>query len=383
LLQADKENGMISRADHERWIAERMRHIESSGIRKVFELARSLKDPVNLSIGQPDFDVPESIKAAAHAAIESGANAYTVTQGIPELRAKIQADIHARYRQADREVFVTSGTSGGLTVALCSTVNPGDEVIVFDPYFVMYPHLVSLAGGKTVLIDSYPDFSIDVDRVRAALTPRTKAILVNSPANPTGRVHPREVLRDLAKLAADHGVLLMSDEVYRVFCYDQPFVSPAEFNEDVLVFDGFSKAYGMTGWRLGFAHGPRRLIQEMIKLQQFTFVCAPSMVQHAGVAAWDYDSSHIVADYRRKRDRIYEGLKDRYELVRPEGAFYAFPKAPHGSGSEFVAEAIRNNLLLIPGTVFSSLDTHFRLSYAADERTLDRGIDILNRVAST
>jgi aspartate/methionine/tyrosine aminotransferase len=372
---------MVYRNDHEHWIAERMRHIESSGIRKVFELARSLRDPVNLSIGQPDFDVPEPIKAAAHAAIDSGANAYTVTQGIPELRDKIRTDIHTRYRHADREVFLTSGTSGGLMLALCCTVNPGDEVIVFDPYFVMYPHLVTLAGGTTVFLDTYPDFAIDVDRVRAALTPRTKAILVNSPANPTGRVHPRDVLHDLAKLAAERGVLLMSDEVYRVFCYDQPFVSPAEFNEDVLVFDGFSKAYGMTGWRLGFAHGPRRLIQEMIKLQQFTFVCAPSMVQHAGIAAWDYDVSRIVADYRHKRDRIYEGLKDRYELVRPEGAFYAFPKAPRGLGSEFVAEAIRNNLLLIPGNVFSKRDTHFRLSYAADERTLDRGIEILNRIA--
>jgi aminotransferase len=220
-----------------------------------------------------------------------------------------------------------------------------------------------------------------VDRVRAALTPRTKAILVNSPANPTGRLHSREVLRDLAKLASEHGILLMSDEVYRVFCYDQPFASPAEFNEDVLVFDGFSKAYGMTGWRLGFAHGPRRLIQEMMKLQQFTFVCAPSMVQHAGVAAWDYDVSAIVADYRRKRDRIYAGLKDRYELVQPEGAFYAFPKAPRGSGSEFVTEAIRNNLLLIPGNVFSKRDTHFRLSYAAEDQILDRGIEILNRIA--
>jgi aspartate/methionine/tyrosine aminotransferase len=120
----------------------------------------------------------------------------------------------------------------------------------------------------------------------------------------------------------------------------------------------------------------------MIKLQQFSFVCAPSMVQHAGVAAWDYDVSAIVADYRRKRDRIYEGLKDRYELVRPEGAFYAFPKSPHGSGSEFVAEAIRNNLLLIPGNVFSKRDSHFRLSYAADERTLERGIEILNRIAA-
>jgi aspartate/methionine/tyrosine aminotransferase len=367
----------------ERWIAERMRHIESSGIRKVFELARSLKDPVNLSIGQPDFDVPEPIKAAAHAAIDRGPNAYTLTQGIPELRDKIRADIQARYRHADREVFITSGTSGGLTVALCCIVNPGDEVIVFDPYFVMYPHLVTLAGGSLVPIDTYPDFSIDVDRVRAALTPRTKAIVVNSPGNPTGRVHSREVLRDLATLAAERGVLLLSDEVYRVFCYDQPFVSPAEFNEDVVVFDGFSKAYGMTGWRLGFAHGPKRLIQEMIKLQQFTFVCAPSMVQQAGLAAWDYDVSHIVADYRRKRDRIYEGLKNRYELVRPEGAFYAFPKAPRGSGSDFVAEAIRNNLLLIPGSVFSKHDTHFRLSYAADERTLDRGIEILNRIVQT
>ena len=371
---------MTPRPDHERWIAERMRHIESSGIRKVFELARSLKDPVNLSIGQPDFDVPESIKDAAHAAIERGANAYTVTQGISELRAKIQADVLLRYRHADRETFITSGTSGGLLLALCCTVNPGDEVIVFDPYFVMYPHLITLAGGTTVYVDTYPDFSIHPDRVRAALTPRTKAILVNSPANPTGRVYSREVLRDLANLARERGVLLLSDEVYRVFCYDQPFVSPAEFNEDVIVFDGFSKAYGMTGWRLGFAHGPRRLIEEMIKLQQFSFVCAPSMVQHAGVAAWDYDVSGIVADYRHKRDRIYEGLKDRYELVRPEGAFYAFPKAPHGSGSAFVAEAIRNNLLLIPGNVFSGRDTHFRLSYAADERTLERGIEILNRL---
>lgn len=365
----------------DRWIAERMRHIESSGIRKVFELARSLPDPVNLSIGQPDFDVPEPIKAAAHAAIDRGANGYTVTQGIPELRAKIAADIRARYRHADREVFITSGTSGGLVVALCCTVNPGDEVIVFDPYFVMYPHLVTLAGGKTVLVDTYPDFAIDVDRVRAALTPRTKAILVNSPANPTGAVHSREALRDLARLAGERGVLLISDEIYRAFCYDEPFVSPAEFNEDVVVIDGFSKTYGMTGWRLGFAHGPRRLIEEMSKLQQFTFVCAPSMVQHAGIVAWDYDASGFLADYRRKRDRIWEGLKDRYELARPQGAFYAFPKAPHGSGSAFVAEAIRNNLLVIPGNVFSARDTHFRLSYAADDRTLDRGIDILNRLA--
>jgi aspartate aminotransferase/aminotransferase len=358
-----------------------MHQIESSGIRRVFELARSLKDPVNLSIGQPDFDVPVPIKQAAHVAIDAGANAYTLTQGIPELRAKIGASVRSRYPHPDRELLITSGTSGGLLLALCSTVNPGDEVIVFDPYFVMYPHLITLAGGTAVYVDTYPDFAIDPDRVRAALTPRTKAILFNSPANPTGRMYPREVVRDLALLARERGVLLLSDEVYRVFAYDGPLPSPAEFNEDVLVFDGFSKAYGMTGWRLGFAHGPRRIIEEMTKLQQFSFVCPPSIVQHAGVTAWGWDTSEVAAAYRRKRDKIYEGLRERYELVRPEGAFYAFPRAPHGSGTAFVEEAIRHELLLIPGRVFSRRDTHFRLSYAADERTLERGLEILNRLA--
>jgi aspartate aminotransferase/aminotransferase len=367
--------------EHDRWIADRMRHIDSSGIRKVFELSRSMKDPVNLSIGQPHFDVPDPIKAAAHAAIDRGANAYTVTQGIPELRAKIGDTVRKRYPHPDRELFITSGTSGGLLLALYCTVNPGDEVVVFDPYFVMYPQLVSLAGGKTVFVDTYPDFDIDAEKVRAALTPRTKAIIVNSPANPTGVLHSRDSLRELALLARERRILLLSDEVYSAFAYDAGFSSPAEFNEDVLVFDGFSKAYGMTGWRLGFAHGPRRLIEEMIKLQQFSFVCAPSAIQHAGIAAWDYDISDIIADYRRKRDRIYDGLKARYELVKPGGAFYLFPQAPWGTATEFVAEAICNNLLIIPGNTFSCRDTHFRVSYAADDRTIDRGIEILNRLA--
>jgi aspartate aminotransferase/aminotransferase len=363
------------------WIAERMQRFESSGIRKVFELARKLKNPVNLSIGQPDFDVPEPIKAAAHAAIDRGANGYTVSQGISELRSKIHQDIQKLYPKADRDVFVTSGTSGGLLLALCCTVNPGDEVIVFDPYFVLYPNLVALAGGQAIAIDTYPDFEIDLAKVRAALSPRTKAIIVNSPANPTGKVYSRQCLRELALLAKEHKVLLLSDEIYRVFCYDTPYSSPAEFNDDVLVFDGFSKAYGMTGWRLGYVHGPRRLIDEMIKLQQFSFVCAPSIVQHAGVVAWDYDVSAIVAAYHAKRDRLYNGIKDCFEIVKPCGAFYLFPRAPGGSGAAFVAEAIEHNLLSIPGNVFSRQDGHFRLSYAADDATIDRGIDLLRRLA--
>lgn len=367
---------------HDHWIAERMRSIEVSGIRKVFDLAAHLKDPVNLSIGQPHFPVPAAIKEAAHRAIDADKNGYTVTQGIAELRAKIKADIQARYPgRGDRELFLTSGTSGGLVLALLSVVNPGDEVIFFDPYFVMYPHFIGVAGGVSVVIDTYPTFQIDLDKVRAAITPRTKAIIVNSPGNPTGVVHQRETLRALALLAREKRILLLSDEVYRAFCYDEPFASPLEWNEDAIVFDGFSKTYGMTGWRLGYCHGPRRLIEEMIKLQQFTYVCAPSIVQWAGVAAWDVDVSAIVNDYKQKRDRLVAGLRERFELTRPGGAFYLFAPAPWGTASEFVAEAIRNNLLVIPGNVFSRRDTHFRISYAASDQTLERGIEILNRIA--
>ena len=363
------------------WIAGRMSRIEASWIRKAFEMASAMVDPINLSIGLPDFDVADPVKAAAIDAINGGRNAYTVTQGIPELRGKIQAAVEAEFRHPDREVLVTSGSSGALLLALCCVVNPGDEVIIFDPYFVMYSHLIRVAGGVPVVLDTYPDFRIDVDKVRAAITPRTKAIIVNSPANPTGVVLDRDTLRGVAELAKERNVLLMSDEVYSTFCYDGPFESPLEFNDDVLVFDGFSKAYGMTGWRLGFCHGPRRLVEEMIKLQQFTYVCAPSVVQYAGVAAWDYDVSAIVADYQAKRDRLVDGLKDRYELQAPGGAFYLFPKAPWGTGTEFVSEAIRNNLLVIPGGTFSARDTHFRISYAASDATLERGLDILRRLA--
>jgi aspartate aminotransferase/aminotransferase len=363
------------------WIAQRMSHIEASGIRKVFELARTLKDPINLSIGQPDFDVPGPVKEAAHRAIDQGCNGYTVTQGIAELRQRLLQDVRRDYPHAGRELLVTSGTSGALVLALLTTVNPGDEVIVFDPYFVMYPHLVRLAGGTPVFIDTYPDFVLDVDAVKKALSPHTKAILVNSPANPTGRVATEAELRDLARLAGERDVLLVSDEIYRFFCYDQPFVSPAMFNDQVLVVDGFSKSHAMTGWRLGFAHGPARLIEEMTKLQQFTFVCAPSMVQHAGLAALDHDMSGPVETYRGKRDRVWHGLRDRYEIAPAGGAFYLFPRAPHRSGLAFVEEAIGHGLLVIPGGVFSNRDTHFRLSYAASESTLDRGIEVLRRLA--
>jgi aspartate/methionine/tyrosine aminotransferase len=363
------------------WIADRMKHIDASGIRKAFDMSKSMKDPINLSIGLPDFDVPGPVKAAAVHAIEAGHNAYTVTQGIPELRTKIQATVDAQLGHSDRQVLITSGTSGALLLALSCVVDPGDEVIVFDPYFVMYRHLATLAGGASVLVDTYPDFHINADRVEAAMTARTKCVVVNTPANPTGVVGTADEMRALAELCRRRDVLLISDEVYRAFCYDHPFVTPASWNDDVLVVDGFSKTYGMTGWRLGYAHGPTRLIQEMAKLQQFSYVCAPSMAQYGGVMALDQDLTAQTETYRRKRDMVVAALADDFELALPEGAFYAFPRAPWGMGTEFVAEAIKNNLLIIPGNVFSQRDSHFRISYAVDDATLRKGLDLLRKLA--
>lgn len=363
------------------WIAARMKTFDSSGIRKVFDLAGKLENPINLSIGQPDFDVPAEIQDAAIEAIRRGRNAYSPTQGIEPLREKLGARVAEELPGQNRRLFVTSGTSGGLMLALLSLVDPGDEVIVFDPYFVMYPALVGVVGGRAVFVDTYPDFRIDIARVAAAITPRTKAILFNSPANPTGAVASAAEVRGLAELAAERNLALISDEIYRTFCYDEPFVSPARFNPDVLVVDGLSKSHGMTGWRLGFAHGPPAVIEEMIKLQQYSFVCAPQPFQWAAVKALDVDMTGQMNSYRGKRDLIYEGLREAYDMARPGGAFYLFPKAPWGTASEFVARAIQRGVLIIPGNVFSGRDTHFRISYAASEATLRRGIAALLELA--
>jgi aspartate/methionine/tyrosine aminotransferase len=363
------------------WIAQRTAAFQSSGIRRVFDLAAKLKDPINLSIGQPDFDVPPAVRKACCEAIEQGRNGYSQTQGIGPLRDRLQSELDRSYGHQDRKVFVSSGTSGGLVLAMLSMVDPGDEVIYFDPYFVMYPSLISLAGGVSVPISTYPDFRIDPDRVAAAITPRTKIILVNSPANPTGVVASNDELRALAELAEKHNIALVSDEIYSAFQYDEPFVSPARYNERAIVIDGFSKSHAMTGWRVGYVHGPAEIIDTMTKLQQYTFVCAPQPAQWAGLQAIDVDLSEYRDQYRQKRDKMIEGLKDLYDIAIPGGAFYVFPKSPQGTGTQFVERAIEKGLLIIPGGIFSAQDTHFRISYAASDATLDRGIEVLRKLA--
>ena len=362
-------------------LAQRMGCIDASGIRKVFDLAAKLKDPINLSIGQPDFDVPDPCKERAIEAIRAGMNRYTVTQGDAALREAIAEDLRKEFGRFSGPVLVTSGTSGGLLLGLLATLNAGDEVIIPDPYFVMYKHLVNLLGAKPVFVDTYPDFRLRADHVEAAVTERTRMLILNSPTNPTGTVHTPEELRAVIEVARRHRLLVVSDEVYNAFTYDGPAASVWPLYDQVLLLRGFSKTYAMTGWRIGYAVGPAEILQAMTTLQQYTFVCAPAPFQAAAVTALETDVSSHVADYRARRDLIYEGLRQRFHVEKPGGAFYMFPEAPGGSGTQFVARAIEAGVLVIPGGVFSERDTHFRIAYAASRRTIERGIETLNRLA--
>ena len=364
-------------------VADRTSLIDASGIRKVFALAAELKDPINFSIGQPDFDVPEPLKREAIKAIESGMNRYSQTAGDVELKNRVAAQVNSEFGWDDPAVLVSSGVSGGLLLAFLSLINPGDEVIIPDPYFVIYKHVVNLLGGKCVFVDSYPDFRLPVQKIADAITERTKMIILNSPCNPTGVVYTQDEVEAMAKVAAERDVLVLTDEIYQQFVYDHEATSIGRFHEKVLVMRGFSKSYAMTGWRLAYVAAPaamRPVLEEMTKIQQYTFVCAPTPFQRAAVLAMDYDVSPLVEGYARKRELLYKGLKDKFELVQPEGAFYAFVKAPNGSGTEFVKEAIKNNILVIPGNVFSEKDTHFRISFATTDEKIEQGIDILRNL---
>jgi aspartate/methionine/tyrosine aminotransferase len=368
----------------ERFIARRAAQIGSSGIRRIFDLGTKLKNPIDLSMGQPDFDVPQNIKASLCKAINENRNGYTTTRGIPELRDRISQELQREFDWTP-DVFVTSGVSGSLMLAMTACLDPGDEVLIPDPYFVSYPILTELAGGKAVRVSAYDDFHLDVDRFEKAITPRTKMILLTSPGNPTGVVYREQDVRAIAELARKHDLLIVSDEIYNLLTYDGPSPSPVSFApERTLLLRGFGKSYALTGWRLGYAAGPTEIITEMAKLQQFTFVCAPQPGQWGAIEAMKTDISPQIDMYRKRRDLVCERLEGVVEFVRPAGGFYVFAKAPKKfeNATAFVEKGVEKNLLTIPGSVFSAQDTHFRISYAVPDETLLRGCDIIAELAS-
>lgn len=367
------------------YIAERGKCIDASEIRRIWQLAATMTDPVDFSIGEPDFPAPERVKAAAIEAIRQDKNTYTLTTGIEPLRTAVAGRIADQLGWDNPGVLVTSGLSGALLLALMATVNPGDEVLMADPYFVSYKHLVSLHGGTCVFIDTYPDFQLSAEQVAAHITPKTKMLLLNSPANPTGTVYTAENLRAVAEVAREHELLVISDEIYELFSYDTPAVSIAEFYENTIVMRGYSKSLGVPGWRLGYIAVPEHLgglLDQIATLQQYTFVCAPHPFQIAALEAFNTDMSSLIDAYRTKRNLVYEGLKDSFGLLQPQGAFYAFVPAPGGDATAFVEKAIKNDVLIIPGSVFSQENTHFRLSYATSDEDIAKGVERLNALAA-
>ncbi len=385
-------------------ISGRSSAINGSGIRRVFDEAAKTEGAIKLFIGQPDFPIDPAILAAATSAINStkvpSTNGYTLTQGVRELqdalRAHVKFDLGWTIDDQQTDSLVTSGTSGALFLAAMALLNPGDEIIIPDPYFVLYPYLAHLQGAVAVKCDTYPDFRMTAAKVEALITARTKAVLVCSPGNPSGVVLSQAEHRELLELCRRRGIVLISDEIYDEFVFSESMSArragdasrpacpsaarEAGSHENVLVVRGFGKTYGVTGWRLGYVVGPKALVHEMRKLQQYVFVCAPAPLQLGVVPAFGVDMSAHIAEYQRRRDLVVRRLSEVTTVPLPGGAFYAFVPVPERlkmSGEQLYQRAKQDKVFIVPGHTFSQRDTHFRLSFAARMSDLERGLDAL------
>jgi aspartate/methionine/tyrosine aminotransferase len=375
-------------------LSQRVRGIEPSGIRRIFELMATMQDPINLSIGQPHYDPPKELLEAAYRAMLDGRNRYTITQGLPEFNTAILDDVETRYGRRPETCLLTAGVSGGLVLTFLCLLNPGDEILLPDPGFVMYRHLATLCGATVRYYDLYPRknlspegtrgrFAVDLGEIERLVSDRTKIVFVNSPSNPTGGVLTRAEIEGVSRIANRAGAYVVSDEIYDLFCYVDDYASPVSYADRCIQLGGYSKSYGIPGWRMGYATGPAPVLEAMKTLQQFSFVCAPAPFQYALLEAMPHiDLRPYREQYRQKRDLVTNRLHAVYQLGPPEGSFYAFPQLPPGAdGPTFLQAALQQKLLIVPGKSFSTRDTHFRLSFAAEDTVLQQGIDVLNDLA--
>lgn len=356
-----------------------MQHIDSSGIRRVFDLAASLKNPINLSIGQPDYAMPEPIRLAIEKALRDGKTAYTPTQGILPLRERLSrkyATVNGFTAHPD-DIVISSGIAALLELLFLVTIDPGDEVLLTDPAFLIYRSLLSFLGARVHTIAE--DFALD--DTLAFSGQNLKLIVFSTPSNPTGRILEEKQILALGSLADRTGALLVSDEIYELFDYEKKFQSPGALYPRTITLSGFSKTYSMTGLRLAAATGPREVMKAITTLQQYSIVCAPSAVQYGGIAALDLDMSSFVERYKENRNRLRECL-DGLSYPSPDGAFYLFPRIGKND-LDFVERAIKEEeLLLVPGNIFTDRTDSIRISYAVSTETLERGMAALKRLLS-
>jgi aspartate aminotransferase len=360
--------------------SDRVERISISGIREVFEAAG--EDAINLGLGQPDFPTPDHARQGAIDAIEAGkTDAYTGNKGIPELREGIAAK-HERDLGLDydpEQVIATAGGSEALHVALEAHVGPGDEVIIPDPGFVAYDALTKLTGAEPVPVPVRDDLTIDPTAIEEAITEDTAAFVVNSPGNPTGAVSPLADVKEFARIAREHDLLCISDEVYGRIVFEGEHRSPAEFApEQTVLVDACSKTYSMTGWRLGWVAAAPERIERMLRVHQYVQACASAPAQYAAEAALSGPQDvvgEMVDTFEQRRDLVVGGLRDiGLDVPTPEGAFYVMPEVPEG----FVDECIARGVVVVPGEAFGDAgEGYARISYATSTEELEEALSIM------
>ena len=382
--------------DHVRsFVSERIASVPPSGIRRFFDIAATMDDVISLGIGEPDFITPDPILQSGIEALKQGETHYSSNSGLIELRRAIAEHLDRLYSQTydpESEILVTVGVSEALYLALAATLDAGDEVIVPHPCFVSYAPEVTFAGGVPVIVPATVEnnFQVTAEEIRAAITPRTKALLIGYPNNPTGAVMSRERLIEIAKVADEHDLLVISDEIYDRLVYGVEHVCfpslPGMYERTVLL-QGFSKAYAMTGWRIGYIAAPAEILSNMRKVHQYTIMCASTVSQCAALTALREGEPYVqekVAEYDRRRRLIVDGLNEiGLKCFEPQGAFYAFPsiEVTGMDGNTFAETLLREEqVAVVPGSAFGEAgEGYMRCSYATAYEKIEQALEHLHR----
>lgn len=362
--------------------ANRTKEVELSQIRKMFEVTNP--DAINLGIGEPDFNVPENIKTAMNEAIYNNETHYTPNKGYVELREEIRKKLQKdnNIKTDIENIIVTSGASEAIYMCSQAFFDKGDEILLPDPSFLSYESCMKLSESTPVLVECYMDndLKLKIEDVKEKITSKTKAIILNSPCNPSGAVMEKEDVKAIADLSKDHDFIIISDEIYEKIIYGKKHYSPGEYSDNVITINGFSKAYAMTGIRIGYLNAGENLNEELLKIHQYCIACASSIGQIGAIEALKGPQDSVkkmVSEFKRRRDLITSRLIEMgYETPIPEGAFYVYPKVENPM--EFVKKAADNGVITVPGIPFGKNgDKHVRMSYANSYENIEKAMDIL------
>jgi len=372
------------------FVSERAQEIPPSGIRKFFDLVLTMEDVISLGVGEPDFRTPWNICESSIYSIEQGTTSYTSNKGLQTLRDALSRYLALHYNlhyTSEYEIIITSGVSEGLDIAIRSIVDPGDEVLIAQPSYVSYAPCVTLAGGKPIPIrcKERDHFKLNPDLLAEKITGKSKALIINFPNNPTGAVMSQTDLKAIADLVIDHDLLLISDEVYSELTYETRHCAAATVSDlwqRTITLNGFSKAYAMTGWRVGYLCAPKDLCDAALKIHQYVMLCAPVMGQVGALEALrsaEEDKNSMVNEYRLRRNMFVAGLnRIGLECHVPEGAFYAFPsvKKTGLSDIEFAEQLLKDQrVAVVPGSVFGlGGENHLRCAYAISRKELNSAL---------